>query len=37
LCRVVEGEESVGGVLLGRIVRRIYKGELKKRKDIAYQ
>jgi hypothetical protein len=37
LCRVVEGEESVGGVLLGRIVRIIYKGELKKKKEIAYQ
>lgn len=37
LCRVVEGEESVGGVLLGRIVRIIYKGELQKKKEIAYQ
>jgi hypothetical protein len=37
LCRVVEGEESVGGVLLGGIVRIIYKGELQKRKEITYQ
>jgi hypothetical protein len=37
LCRVVEGKESVGGVLLGRIVRIIYKGELQKKKEIAYQ
>jgi len=37
LCRVFEGEESVGGVLLGRIVRIIYKGELQKKKEIAYQ
>ena len=30
MCRVVEGEESVGGVLLDRIVRIIYTEELKK-------